>query len=167
MQLLQLQQQLWQQQLFNSSSFCMILCQIFLGHFADYLQTFFQFLCRYSADIRSEYLQACYSLLFQTLCRLYADILQTSCKFCQVSWRQYTDSQMAFRRYLADIFSGTFVDSLHAFCRLFTEFLKAFCRLFADNLHAVQTFHRLIVIRTCNGLTVWRLLWISFYLICS
>jgi hypothetical protein len=48
-----------------------------------------------------------------------------------------------------------FADSLHVFCRLFTEFLKAFCRLFADNLHAVQTFHRLIVIRTLqwiNGL---------------
>ena len=28
------------------------------------------------------------------------------------------------------------------------SFLKAFCRLFADNLHAVQTLHRLIVIRT-------------------
>jgi hypothetical protein len=50
--------------------------------------------------------------------------------FGQVAWRQYTDSQMAFCRYLADIFSGTFVDSLHAFCRLFTEVLKAFCRLF-------------------------------------
>jgi len=65
------------------------------------------------------------------------------------------DIWQTFGRYLADIFSGTFVDSLHAFCRLFTEFLKAFCRLFADNLHAVQTFHRLIVIRTLqwiNGL---------------
>ena len=29
---------------------------------------------------------------------------------------------------------------------LYRVFLKAFCRLFADNLHAVQTLHRLIVI---------------------
>ena len=40
------------------------------------------------------------------------------------------DIWQTFGRYLADIFSGTFVDSLHAFCRLFTEVLKAFCRLF-------------------------------------
>jgi hypothetical protein len=91
--------------------------------------------------------------------RYYADFLLIFCRhladFGQVAWRQYTDSQMAFCRYLADIFSGIFADSLHAFCRLFTEFLKAFCRLFANNLHAVQTFHRLIVIRTLqwiNGL---------------
>ena len=45
------------------------------------------------------------------------------------------DIWQTFGRYLADIFSGTFVDSLHAFCRLFIEFfesiLQIICRQFA------------------------------------
>ena len=60
-------------------------------------------------------------------------------------------------------FCGQFACILQA---LYRVFLKAFCRLSADNLHAVQTFHRLIVIRTCNGLTVLFLFFLMVVQVC-
>ena len=123
---------------FAAAAFAATIATAF-GHFADYLQTFFQFLSRYSADIRSEYLQACYSLLFQILCRLFADILQTSCRFWSGSMEAVYKQSDGI---LQNFWQTYFQEFLRTACMHSAGSLQSFWKHFADYLQTICTQFR-------------------------